>query len=110
MSDQPAARRFYAVGWWMAAALAIVTVGIALFLLSGAQPSAAQLQAAHNQSLAEEQTDDAAFGSQLAAAHAAKFAQEAAVSQARATETKAQAGAVSADATARDASATAPAP
>jgi hypothetical protein len=111
MSDNPSlsARKSNAA-WWIAAVVALVAVVGALVFLSGARPSPAKLQAARDQSRAEEQIDDAAFGAQLAAAHAAKFAQAAAASHARATEAAAQTGAVSADATAQDATATAPAP
>jgi hypothetical protein len=107
MSDNPSpgARRSNAALWWIAAVVAVAAVIGAFVILSGARPSPAKLQAARDQGRAEAQIDDAAYGAQLAAAHAAKFAQAAAESHAHATETAAQAGAVSADATAQDASA-----
>src|SRR5450432_2275547 len=73
-------------GWWIAAAVAIVAVVGALFLLSGARPSPEKLQAAHDRAVAEAQIDDAAYGAQLSAAHAAQSAQAAAASRAQATE------------------------
>lgn len=97
-----AARAPNTAGWWIAALVAIVAVVGAIYLLSGAQPSPAKLQAAHDQGVAEAQIDDAAYGAQLSAAHAAKSAEAAATSRARATETAARAAASSADATAQD--------
>jgi hypothetical protein len=110
MSDFPTPRRSGATGWWIAAVVAVAAVLGAILVLSGARPSPAKLQAVRDQRRAEAQTDDAAFGAQLAAAHAAKFAQAAAASHARATESAAQTGVASADATAQDASAKEPAP
>ena len=97
-------------GWWVAAALAVLALFGATVLLTGTRPSPAQLQTAHDQSRAEAQIDDAAYGAQLSAAHAAKFAQSAAISKAHATETAAQAGAADAGAVAQNAAATEPAP
>lgn len=110
MSDDEMARRSYAAHWWIAAIVALVAVLGAIILLSGARPSPDKLQAARDRSRAEAQTDDAAYGAELAAAHAAKFAAAAAASHARATEAAAQTGAVSADAAAQNASAAEPAP
>jgi hypothetical protein len=97
-------------GWWIAAAVAVLALFGATLLLTGTRPSPAQLQAAHTQSQAEAQIDDAAYGAQLSAAHAAKFAQSATESHARDTEVAAQAGAADAGATAQNAAATEPAP
>jgi hypothetical protein len=105
-----AARTPNTASWWIAAVVAIVAVVGAIYLLSGAQPSPAKLQAAHDQGMAEAQIDDAAYGAQLSVAHAAKSAEAAATSRAHATETAAQAGASSADATAQNTAATEAAP
>jgi hypothetical protein len=110
--DTPAARRNTA-HWWIAAAVAVAAVIGGLVVLSGAWPSPAKLQAASDQSRAEAQIDDAAYGAQLSAARAAraaKSAQAAASTQARATETAAQIGALNADATKREAATSEPAP
>jgi hypothetical protein len=95
--------------WWIAAAAALAAVAVGAYLLSGVRPSPGTLQAAATRSRAEAQIDDAAYGAQLAAAHAAKFAQDAAATHARATEAAARQGAASANATAVDAATTAPA-
>ena len=105
-----AARGPNTIGWWIAAAVAVGAVVGALYLLSGVRPSPAKLQAAHDRSVAEAQIDDAAFGAQIAAAHAAKAAQAATASQTQATEQAAQAGAASAEAAVHDASTTEPLP
>lgn len=104
-----AAGRRNAVAWWIAAVVTLAAVAVGLYLLSGVRPSPGTLQAAATRSRAEAQIDDAAYGAQLAAAHAAKFAQDAAATHARATEAAAQQGAASADATAVDAATIAPA-
>ena len=105
-----AARTPDTAGWWIAALVAIVAVVGAIYLLTGAQPSSAKLQAAHDQGVAEAQVNAAAHGAQLSAAHAAKAAEAAATSRTRVTETAARAAASSADATAQDTAATEPAP
>jgi hypothetical protein len=110
VEEVEAARAPNTASWWIAAVVAIVAVVGAIYFLSGAQPSPAKLQAAHDRGVAEAQIDDAAYGSQLAVAHAAKSAEAAAASRARATETAARAAANSADATAQNTSATEAAP
>jgi hypothetical protein len=105
-----AARRPNTAGWWIAAAVAVLAVIAAIVILSGARPSPEKLQAARDQGRAEAQTDDAAYGAQLAAAHAAKAAQSAAAAKAQLTEAGAQAGAASAGGAAQEAAASTPAP
>ena len=110
MSDDPVQVEKRKAGrWWVAALVAIVAVVAVIAFLSDGGMSAAKRQAAHDQSRAEAQTDDAAYGAQLAAAHAAQFTQAAQAGHANATETAAQAGAASAGAAAQDAAATVPA-
>jgi len=104
-----AAARRNLTAWWIAAAATLAAVAVGLYLLSGVRPSPGTLQAAATRSRAEAQIDDAAYGAQLAAAHAAKFAQDAAATHAQATEAAAKQAAASADTTAVDAATTAPA-
>ncbi|HZZ31085.1 MAG TPA: hypothetical protein VFE10_03755 [Phenylobacterium sp.] len=90
--------------WWVAAVLAIMAVAGALAMLGTTRPSPEKLQAAHDQGVAEAQVDDAAYGRQLAVAHAA---QAAAAGRTQTTEMAAQSAAANAGVVAQDASVTA---
>jgi hypothetical protein len=109
-APETAPRRSSAAIWWLAAALSVIAVAVAILLLSGARPSPGKAQAVREPGKAATPIDSAALGSRLAAPHAAGSSEAATTSKAKATEAAAQAGAASADVAKQDVATAEPGP
>jgi hypothetical protein len=95
----PAVRTSYA-GWWVAALVAVVAVFGLVFLFAN-QSSEDQVQAAHDQGVAEARMDSATTDAQRAATQASQAAQSAVDSTARASQHAAETAQVEANRTAQ---------